>query len=363
MLKWFETIFNRSSAVQNQNTTKRREPKDLSLPERRVIEQLNLKGKKKIEIAELLGVHRSTIGRELNDKNNWDYKRVSWFRGRKHVVKTYCADKAHANYLKARKKCGAKIKHTKDKEFLKEVEKRFWESGDTPQTRYSLDAIIGEMNSESKILFTSKTMYNYIRAKNITKIKPHDLPHMVSRKRNRKKIDRVNKRILGTSIEERPEIINKREEFGHWEGDCIVDGVHTALLIKYERLSRKVVIRKLDKHDKASVELIESLFRKTYFELSATYDNGSEFWDRAKHETETYRVYFTHPSSPYEKGGVENVNGIIRRYIPKGTRLETLTDSDIQRIEDHINNMPRKILGYKTANNVYAELLPKTLAA
>jgi len=344
-------------------TTDENKGKDLTLPERKVIEKLYLKGKKKTEIAKLLGKHRSTIGRELNDQNNWDFKRVPWFRGRMHVVRTYCAQKAHANCLEARKNCGAKYKYLKDENFLKEVETKFWKSGDSPKTRYSLDAIIGEMNSDGKVLFTSKTMYNYVRAEGITKIKPHDLPHMVSRKRNRKKEDKVNKRILGRSIEERPQNINDYSEFGHWEGDCIVDSKHCALLVKYERKSKLVVIRKLDKHDKASVELIESIFKKRYFELSTTYDNGSEFWDRAKHETESYRVYFTHPSSPYEKGGVENVNGIIRRYVPKGTKLETLTDADIKRIEDHINNMPRKILGYKTANKVYAELLPKVLAA
>jgi len=342
-----------------QNTTKR---DHLTSGDRKTIEKLQNKCTK-AEIARLLDVHRSTICRELNDKKNRDWVRTNKYGKNQKVKSQYSAKKAHDNYLKARKKCGAKRKYLKDEKFLKEVETKFWESGDSAKTRYSLDAIIGDMELEGKKLFTSRTMYNYVKSKDITEIKPLDLPHMASRKRNRKKIDRVNKRILGRSIEERPETINTREQFGHWEGDCIVDGVHSALLVKYERLSRKVVIQKLDKHDKASVELIESIFRKTYFELSTTYDNGSEFWDRAKHETKTYQVYFTHPSSPYEKGGVENVNGIIRRYIPKGTRLETLTAADIQRIEDYINNMPRKILGYKTANKVYGELLPKQLAA
>jgi len=334
----------------------------LTSGDRKVIEQLQNKCTQ-AEIASLLGFNRSTICRELNNKKNCDFVRTNKYGKNQKVRRQYSAKKAHANSLAARKKCGAKPKYTKNENFLKKVETKFWESGKTPQTRYSLDAIIGEMNLNGEVLFTSRTMYNYVKSEGITEIKPLDLPHMASRKRNKKKIDRTNKRVLGTSIEKRPEIINIREEFGHWEGDCIVDGVHAALLVKYERLSRKVVIQKLDKHDKASVEQLERLFRENYFELSTTYDNGSEFWDRAKHETETYKVYFTHPSSPYEKGGVENVNGIIRRYIPKGTRLETLTAADIQRIEDYINNMPRKILGYKTANKVYGELLPKQLAA
>ena len=331
--------------------------KPLTQDQRRTIERLWFLGKSKSHISREINRHRSTVGREVNDKNNYDYIRYN-----NKVKKSYSANKAKENYEKAKKNCGTKFKYTKNKEFLKEIETQFWKSGKTPKTRYSLDSIMGKMKEDGKELFTTRTMYNYVRT-NITNINPQDLPHMASRKRNTKKKNRVNKRILGRSIDERPENINNYSEFGHWEGDCIVDSLHCALLIKYERKSKKVVIRKLDKHNKESVEQMESIFRKTYFELSSTYDNGSEFWDRTNHETETYKVYFTHPSSPYEKGGVENVNGIIRRHIPKGTRLDSLTDADIQRIEDHINNMPRKILKYKTANEVYADLLPKLLVA
>jgi len=306
----------------------------------------------KIEIARLLDKDRSTIGRELNNKDNWDYKRVPWFRGRKHVIKMYCAEKAQANYERNKQNCGAKFAYAKDPKILQEIEKRFFASGKSPKTRYSPDQIIGQMKDEGLQVFDIRTMYNYVRT-DITKIQPCDLLHMVSRRRNRKAICKINKRILGESIENRPGYINNRSEFGHWEGDSIIDGLRNGMLVKYERLSRLVVIRKLPKHNSDEVERIEAELKKKYFELSSTYDNGSEFWQRSKNTN----AYFTHPSSPYEKGGVENVNGIIRRHIPKGKNFTDLTNADIQQIENHINNMPRKILGYKTANQVYQELL------
>jgi len=270
--------------------------------------------------------------------------------------------------MKNKKNCGAKFKYSKNPALLLEIEKRFFESNknlknkNDPKTRYSLDAIIGRLKLEGEEVFTSKTMYNYIEKGSISKITKFDLPRILGRKRNKKKKDKTNKRILGTSIEQRPEQINNREEFGHFEGDCIVDGLHNAFLTKTERLSRLYVIERIAKHDSESVEKIEAELRNRYFELSCTYDNGSEFWKRAGAESETFKVFFTHPSSPYEKGSDENNNGIARRYWPKGTNLADIPDEEVQRVEDHINNMPRKILGYRTANEVYTEERKKVLA-
>jgi len=274
----------------------------------------------------------------------------------------YNAKKAHDNYMKNKKKCGAKLKYSKDSIQLKEIEKRFFESGNCAKTRYSLDAIIGRMKLEGVEVFTSKTIYNYIERGGISIITKFDLPRILGRKRNRKKVDRTNKRILGTSIEQRPTIINERKEFGHFEGDCIVDALHNALLAKTERLSKLFVVRKLQKHNSEEVEKVEAELRNKYFELSCTYDNGSEFYKRAEHDNESFISYFTHPSSPYEKGGTENNNGIARRYWPKGTNLADISNKEIQRVEDRINDMPRKILGYKTAREVYNEEIKKALA-
>jgi len=330
----------------------------LTLPERRLLQKLNAKRISNTEIAKLLDKNRSTIGRELNNPKNLEYVRIVRYRITT-VKKMYNADKAHKNYIKNKKKCGAKFAHSKFPKALEEIEKRFFNSGNTAKTRYSLDATIGRMKYEGIPVFTSKTMYNYIEKGNITKITKFDLPRILGRKRNKKKIDKTNKRVLGTSIEQRPERINNREEFGHFEGDCIVDAQHNAFLTKTERLSRLFVIRRLEKHDSISVEKVEAELKNKFFELSCTYDNGSEFYKRAEHDSENFMSYFTHPSSPYEKGSDENNNGNARRYWPKGTDLANISDKEIRRVEDHINNMPRKILGYKTAREVYNEELEK----
>ena len=335
--------------MQKKSTTKKAH---LTMAQRKVIEQLNLKNMKKSEIAELLGVHRSRITRELNNPNNMERVWVTWFRGRKHLVKRYSAQKAQANYEKNKKKCGAKQAHTKYPKALKEIEKRFFASGTSSKTRYSLDAIIGRMRLEGWETFDVRTMYNYVRS-TVTKIQPHDLLHMVSRKRNKKKVDKVNKRILGTSIEQRPDYINKREKFGHYEGDTIVDGAHNSMLAKTERLSRFFVLRKLQKHTAAEVEKAEAELKTQLFQLSTTYDNGSEFYRRAGDDSGSHKSFFTHPGSPYEKGGTENNNGIARRHWPKGTDLAKIPLEEVHQVENHINDMPRKILGYRTAKEVH----------
>lgn len=344
--------------MQKKSTTKKAH---LTRAERKVIEQLNSKNVKQSEIARLLGKHRSRISRELNNPKNLDRVWVTWFRGRKHLVKRYSAEKAQTNYDKNKKKCGAKRAYTKYPKVIPEIEKRFFASGTNSKTRYSLDAIIGQMKLEGWKTFDVRTMYNYVRS-DATKIQPHDLLHMVSRKRNRKKIDKKNKRILGTSIEQRPDYINKREKFGHYEGDTIVDGLHNSMLAKTERLSRFFILRKLPRHTAEEVEKAEVELKKQYFQLSTTYDNGSEFYRRAGHDNENHKSYFTHPSSPYEKGSTENNNGIARRHWPKGTNLANIPDEEVRRVENHINNMPRKVLGYRTAKEVHV-FLTKVFAA
>jgi len=344
--------------VQKKSTTKKAH---LTIAERKVIQQLNSKNVTQSEIARLLGKHRSRICRELNNPNNLERVWVTWFRGRKHLVKRYSAEKAHANYQKNKKRCGAKRAHTKFPKVIPEIEKRFFASGTNSKTRYSLDAIIGRMRLEGWETFDVRTMYNYVRS-DATKIQPHDLLHMVSRKRNKKRENKENKRILGTSIEQRPDYINKREKFGHYEGDTIVDGSHNSMLAKTERLSRFFILRKLPRHTAVEVEKIEAELKRQFFQLSTTYDNGSEFYRRAEHDNEEHKSFFTHPGSPQEKGGTENNNGIARRHWPKGTNLANIPIEEVMRVEDHINNMPRKKLGYRTAREVHS-ILSKIYAA
>ena len=89
---------------------------------------------------------------------------------------------------------------------------------------------------------------------------------------------------------------------------------------------------------------------------SITADNGSEFLDSEaiKKAAKCNEVYYAHPYSSWERGSNENGNRILRRFVPKGTDIGKLTPSDLQRIENWVNNYPRKILGYKSANEIAA---------
>lgn len=311
--------------------------KPLTQDQRRTIENLFFRGFKKSEIARRVDRHRSTVCREVNDKENWDFVRY-----RNKVKKSYSAVKAKQNYDLAKANCGAKLKFTKYEKSLELVEQQFFEK------KYSPDQIIGSLGAP----FTSRTFYNYVQ-KDISKVKPHDLLRKVGRKRVKSKKRREHKRLVGKSIVERPEFINNRSEFGHGEGDTIVDDLDNAVMVVVERKSRKVVLQRMDKMDSENGNIkvanaIEQLKLK-----SVTVDNGREFYKLSKLEKE---IYYTHPYSSWEKGSVENINSIIRRFIPKGKILSEVSDETLARIQDYINNMPRKILNYKTANEVFDTL-------
>ena len=184
-----------------------------------------------------------------------------------------------------------------------------------------------------------------------------------SRKRSYKKIQTValnNK--TGKSITERPREANERSEPGHWEIDLVVgkQGTKPVILTLVERKTRKslyVLVR--NKTQKEVVAAIKRARQRVGGDFSAVFktitaDNGGEFLDNEaiKKAAGCGEVYYAHPYSSWERGSNENGNRILRRFVPKGTDIKKLTSKELQRIEDWVNNYPRKILGYKTANEV-----------
>lgn len=172
------------------------------------------------------------------------------------------------------------------------------------------------------------------------------------------------------------EIIDEREEFGHWEGDTVYSGkgkrkTTRALLTLTERKTRKEIIiaipnRKAETVVKALDALERKLGARRFRAIfkSITFDNGTEFaaaeeLERScinKHLPRT-KVYFCHPYSSWERGTNENTNGMIRRRFPKGTNFAAVTNAQIVQAENWINNYPRKILGYKSSEIVFRECL------
>lgn len=170
---------------------------------------------------------------------------------------------------------------------------------------------------------------------------------------------RIPERI---SIQARPEEIGERTTFGHWESDSVIYQKQKAILsVQIERKSRLVRFhRALNK----TAEETENALRKTIDTLpqtmfgTMTFDNGTEgarhLFLRAEYGIATY---FCDTYASWQKGSVENVNGIIRRYLPKTKDLSVLTDREIHEIQERINDTPRKSLGYRTPNEVIAQHL------
>jgi IS30 family transposase len=163
-----------------------------------------------------------------------------------------------------------------------------------------------------------------------------------------------------TSIHERSTGINERKEVGHWESDSMVFSKQKERLsVQYERKARYVIIHRLSDGTAGATEealhdSIQSLPQDLWKTL--TFDNGGEGATHSNLRKQYgIQTYFCDPYASWQKGGVENTNGIIRRFLPRNTDMSTITQQDIYAIQEKINNTPRKILGYKTPKEVMAE--------
>lgn len=334
--------------------------KHITERERYQIEILLQEKKKPQEIAKALGKNRRTIEREITRG------KVRMLTSELTYKEKYCADTAQLKYLKSSQNKGACLKIGHDHELACYIEKRII------RDKYSPDAVIGEIRAKGKKFKTSictKTLYNYIDKEIFANISNKDLPvKRNGKKKNYKRIRIGHKNLKGTSIEDRPTHIKKREEYGHWEMDCVVGKrgeSKAALLVLTERSSRKEIIRKISDRTQVSVlkeinKLEKEKGNRFYQEFKTmTVDNGSEFlnWQQLeasirKRGHKRFKLYYAHPYSSWERGSNENANKLIRRFIPKGTDLNKLTHRYIKRIEDWMNNYPRRILGYKCARDV-----------
>lgn len=354
---------------QDNHTTGRKGWKHLSEKERYKIEALLNAGCKPGEIARMLGRHRRTIEREIN-RGTFMKRRENPYASRNPAVKdfldeaVYAADvgqrKAEENA--ANKGRGLKIGH--DHKLARYLEKRIGKD------KFSPDAAIGEIKAKGlifKVTLCTKTVYNMIDRGDFLNLTNKDLP--VKRNGKRRKYRNVRKVALnnlkGRSIEERPAVVNNREELGHWEMDLVVGSGKACLLVMTERASRRELICKLpDKRQQSVKDALDRLERKHKNQFSSrfksfTMDNGSEFLDFRSLEASCLRpgesrtiCYYAHPYSAWERGSNENANKLIRRFIPKGTDIGKLTARDIRRIEQWMNNYPRRMFGYKTANDI-----------
>ncbi len=202
---------------------------------------------------------------------------------------------------------------------------------------------------------STESIYRYMYRPKIRPKKLYRYLPFAKAKRGRRYFKRRRDPIPGrASIHERPEVVNARAEFGHWEGDLMLfskasDG---NILTLVERLTRYLIAEKqwTKSADEAANTIIDKLRNlPAMARRSITFDNGTEF-ARHDHMTENINVktWFCDPHSPWQRGSIENSNGIIRRDMPRKTPLKRTTKKDVHDVIDAINHTPRKCLGFKT---------------
>jgi len=156
------------------------------------------------------------------------------------------------------------------------------------------------------------------------------------------------------SISQRPEAVDKKERIGDWETDSVIFSGRSILSVQFERKTKLCRLHKCKnksaiRSEEALRDSIESLPKN--FWLSITRDNGSE--NALHHETDV-PSFFCNPYSSWQKGGVENLNGLIREYFPKKSNLDNVKEVEIYDVQEKLNNRPRKALHYLTPNEVIA---------
>ncbi len=343
------------------NSTHRRKGKHLNHTERIQIETLFKSGQSTSRIAEIIGRHPSTIRRE---KIKGTILRLNSDSSRSEV---YNADRAQDLHDLAAESKGPNIKlktgSTANQFIIQHlVEKRY-----SPE---AIAALMKQQNIQGAVC--AKTLYTYIEKGWIQGVTNETLWEKRKRGKKQKRLVRRAKRACapGHGIADRPASVEDREELGHWEGDLIVSGSgcgNGALLTLLERKSRWLIVRKIKDKTQASVQralnAIErssggAKFREMF--KSITLDNGSEFLDFEGLERSVFssttmrtRIYYARPYASWERGSNENVNRMIRRFIPKGSDISRQTHSRISEIEEWINTYPRKVLGFQTAQEAF----------
>lgn len=309
-------------------------------------------------IAEYIGVHKSTITRELRR-----IKSKINIRSGKIKNKPYNADDAQNDY-----------------EFKRAMSKANYILDDFPELReyienkilidkWAPDAISGYINSHKLYKqkgFTSISTTTIYRAIHygLLKVKKEDTRRMTKFEKSGKysKKGELPESKLSYSIELRSDDINNRKTFGNWELDTVIStskGIHKCLMTLTERKTRFEIIGTLEAKSKDEVickfKKIKDYLKNNIKELikSLTTDNGTEFSGfKEIIEITGAKLYFCHPYASCEKGTNEKHNSIIRYFIPKSTLIENYTSEEINNICYWMNNYPRKILNYYTPQEV-----------
>jgi IS30 family transposase len=329
----------------------------LSDVERSQIEALVFHDYKDAEIARILGRHRATIGRERQ-------------RGLWAAFGRYLAEFGRRHYAQARRRAG----RARRKLDLDLSSDRWQHVMQGLRCDHSPEIIAGRLRAfdpgcgPAKALYVShETIYRAVYNLPRSALKTELVSHLWQSRHARRRLHRGRRRRFTgiqniTPISMRPAHVLDRLEPGHWEGD-LVKGARgqSAVGTLVERTSRKLLLVRLpDCSSRSVVKAFQRRFGQIPPALrkSLTYDRGTEM---ARHlelsRALNMPVFFCDPYSPWQRPTNENTNGLVRRYLPKGTDLSRLSQAELHCIEQRLNNRPRRVMGFKTSNEVFDKLL------
>lgn len=317
----------------------------LDYQDRQSIEILLKRKMKKYEIADVLKKDPSTIWREI-DRNSVKKKWTS--------IKVYLADEAE---VKAYQRCWRSqiqsMKINMNFEMKKFIIEQIQRKDIIPSPKIIAE-LWNEKQKEKKENISHTSIYKWLETGDWNKYKSF-LAHKVSWYRKRKPQTSKIKIKGRIPIEQRPEYINKREEKWHFEADLIVSkkGKKWAVLTLIDRKTRLPRIFKLkDKGSKNIMDLIAWIKEEVWIK-SITFDNWMEFAYHYLLNEIWIDTYFCNPYSSREKWSIENLNKIIRRFFPKWTIFDDISEKKIRSICEIIANTPREILGFVSPNQAH----------
>jgi len=317
--------------------------RQLTLQKRYHISALRKSGMSQKEIAKEVGVHPSTISRELK---------------RNSIEGVYNAEKAQIKtVLRHKQKKKATVWTPSTERYVREKLKLDW----------SPEQISGRMKREGKRAISHESIYRYIYANKVNGGTLYRHLRHKNRKYHKRGRSYSSRGILKnrTMISQRPKVVEQKRRIGDWEIDTVIGKQHKgALVTVVDRHSKFTLIAPVaSKHAdgvcKALLKLLEPVKEIT---KTITSDNGKEF---ALHETVAEKLdakfYFANPYHSWERGLNEHTNGLIRQYLPKESELEHISVKEITMIQNRLNHRPRKVLGYKTPHEVFFQMLVKEL--
>lgn len=330
----------------------------LTFYEREVIQVMRREGASLQKIADELGRSKGTISREL--KRNSHHK----FYGP--TTAQHMADER-----RKKAKTPWKMEYPRLRRWVLNKLNRKW----SPEV---IAAIAHrDYAHEPQMQLSASAIYDWIdrdhrRGGQLWKLLPSQWNRKLRKRRRPRKATGDRGQIVGrVGIEERPPIVDGRKRFGDWEGDTIQgarknDGNSATLLTQVERKSRYLLVAPVaNRTADATARAIQKVFRKIprVLRKTLTLDNGKEFAScPTLAEKLGLDLYYADPGAAWQRGANEQVNGLLRRFFPKGTDFAQVSLAEAQHAAELLNHLPRKCLQYKTPHEVLWEAVANALA-